>query len=318
MALVAGVGNFCESNHLSVVTATEFAHILTSVPQSQLRFGEYMLGLEGLALLRMGASNEVSGASERVQEMLELAARLDEPALAASRYLPASESQAGYDVWANTYDERDNPLIRTEEPALLSLLEDLPEGPVVDAACGTGRLTAHLLERHPVIGVDNSPEMLARARQKFPQASFLDGDLAALPIETASVTSAVSALALSHLPELTPAVTELARVVAPGGRVVISNVHPIVTGLLGWRAWFAHSDGSRSFIPEYVHTHAVYIDAFRASGLEVLRCLEPPIPAGLARAMGGGVADDAAEVAVTGLPGALIWELGRPPDSGRG
>ena len=277
----------------------------------QLRFGEYMLGLEGLALLRMGALNAVDGATQRVEEMLDLAARLDEPALAASRYLPASEPQPGYDVWANTYDERDNPLIRTEEPALVSLLEELPAGAVLDAACGTGRLTGYLAEGHRVIGVDNSPEMMARARQKFPQVSFVDGDLSALPLQSASVTSAVSALALSHLPELSPAMSELARVVAPGGRVVISNVHPIVTGVLGWRAWFAHPDGSRSFIPEYVHTHSAYIEAFRSSGLEVLRCLEPPIPAKLARAMGGGVADDAAEVAVTGLPGALIWELGR-------
>ncbi|HEU4488147.1 MAG TPA: methyltransferase domain-containing protein [Actinomycetota bacterium] len=277
----------------------------------QLRFGEYMLGLEGLALLRMGALNAVDGAPRRVEEMLDLAARLDEPALAASRYLPASESQPGYDVWANTYDERDNPLIRTEEPALLSLLEELVDGAVLDAACGTGRLTGYLVERHRVIGIDNSPAMLARARQKFPEVSFVDGDLSALPLRSASVNSAVSALALSHLPELSPAVSELARVVAPGGRVVISNVHPIVTGVLGWRAWFAHPDGSRSFIPEYVHNHAAYIDAFRSSGLEILRCLEPPIPAKLARAMGGGVADDAAEVAVTGLPGALIWELGR-------
>jgi ubiquinone/menaquinone biosynthesis C-methylase UbiE len=278
----------------------------------QLRFGEYMLGLEGLALLRMGVSGNVSAAPERVEEMLDLAARLDEETLAASRYLPASGVQPGYDVWANTYDDRDNPLIRTEEPALVTLLDDLPEGPVLDAACGTGRLASLLISRHRVIGVDNSPEMIGRAREKFPHAEFLDGDLGALPVETASVASAVCALALSHLPTLGPAVEELARAVATGGRVVISNVHPIVTGVLGWRAWFAHPDGSRSFIPEYVHSHADYIDAFTAAGLEVLSCLEPPIPPELARAMGGGIADDAAEIAVAGLPGALIWELGRP------
>ncbi|MGI8790525.1 MAG: class I SAM-dependent methyltransferase [Actinomycetota bacterium] len=278
----------------------------------QLRFGEYMLGLEGLALLRMGASGDVSAVPARVEEMIDFAGRLDEPELAASRYLPASDVQPGYDVWANTYDDRDNPLIRTEEPALKQVFEDLPEGPVLDAACGTGRLASLLISRHRVIGVDSSPEMLNRAREKVPNAEFLDGDLGALPVETASVASAVCALALSHLPTLSPAVKELARVVASGGRVVISNVHPIVTGILGWRAWFAHPDGSRSFIPEYVHSHADYIEAFTTAELEVISCLEPPIPPDLARAMGGGIADDCAEIAVTGLSGALIWVLGRP------
>lgn len=272
----------------------------------QLRFGEYMLGLEGLALLRMGVSGDVSAATERVEEMLDLAARLDEETLAASRYLPASGVQPGYDVWANTYDDRDNPLIRTEQPALVTVFEDLPEGPVLDAACGTGRLASLLISRHRVIGVDNSPEMLSRAREKFPQEEFLDGELSALPVETASVSSVVCALALSHLPELGPAIKELARVVASGGRVVISNVHPIVTGVLGWRAWFAHPDGSRSFIPEYVHSHADYIEEFTAAGLDVLRCLEPSIPPELARAMGGGIADDAAEIAVTGLRKSVV------------
>ena len=277
----------------------------------QLRFGEYLLGLEGLALLRMGVSGDVSTAPEQIEEMLDLAGRLGEPALAASRYLPASDVQPGYDVWANTYDDRDNPLIRIEQPALVTVFEGLPEGPVLDAACGTGRLASLLISRHHVIGIDNSPEMLGRAREKFPQAEFLDGDLGALPVASASVASVVCALALSHLPELGPAIKELARVVASGGRVVISNVHPIVTGVLGWRAWFAHPDGSRSFIPEYVHSHADYIEEFAAAGLDVLRCLEPSIPPELARAMGGGITDDAAEIAVTGLPGALIWELGR-------
>jgi SAM-dependent methyltransferase len=279
--------------------------------RDQLRFGEYLIGLEGLALLRMGAAGRVDRADERIREIVDLAARLEEPALAASRYLPPAGARSGYAVWAATYDERDNPLIRIEEPAIRPLLAGLPPGRALDAACGTGRLTAYLAERHEVTGVDASAEMLARAREKLPEVEFVEGDLAALPVPDAEFASAVCALALSHVSDLGRPVAELARVVVPGGRVVISNVHPFVTGVIGWRAWFANPDGSRGFIPEYPHRHSAYIEAFSAAGLEVQRCLEPPIPPELARAMGAGWVDDAAEIGVAGTPGVLIWELVR-------
>ena len=277
----------------------------------QLRFGEYLLGLEGLALLRLGAAGRRQGADERVREIVDIAARLDEGSLAASRYLPPSAVRPGYDVWAGTYDERDNPLIAIEEPAIRPLLDELPDGPVLDAACGTGRLTSYLVSGHAVIGVDTSSAMLARAREKLPTVDFREGDLSALPLASTSVTSAVCALALSHVPDLRMPLAELARVVTPGGRLVLSSPHPFVTGIVGWRAWFAHPDGSRSFIPEHAHGHSAYVEAFTAAGLEVRRCLEPPIPRELARAMGQGFADDAAEAAVAGIPGVLIWALER-------
>ncbi len=280
-------------------------------PADPLRFGEYLLGLEGLALLRLGASARGDSNGQRVHEIMDLASRLHEPALADTRHLPSTDPQIGYAVWAQTYDDRHNPLIAIEEPPMRTVLDGLPVGPVLDAACGTGRLTAHLAATHAVIGVDSSPEMLARARAKLPTVEFRDGDLSSLPLASESVTAAVCALALSHMPDLRAPIAELARVVSPGGRIVISNPHPIVTGIVGWRAWYARPDESRAFIPEYAHWHGAYIDAFVAAGLVVRRCLEPTIPADLARAMSRGWVDDAAEIAVAGLPGVLIWELVR-------
>jgi SAM-dependent methyltransferase len=279
--------------------------------RDQLRFGEYLIGLEGLALLRMGARGRVDGVDERIREIVDLAARLGEPALAASRYLPPAGVRSGYAAWAATYDQRNNPLIRIEEPAIRPLLAELPSGRALDAACGTGRLTAYLAERHEVTGVDASAVMLARAREKLPGVEFVEGELSTLPLPDAGFDSAICALALSHLRDLGRPIAELARVVVPGGRVVISNVHPFVTGVVGWRAWFGNPDGSRGFIPEFPHPHSAYVEAFAAAGLQVRRCLEPPIPPELARAMGSGWVDEAAEIAVAGTPGVLIWELVR-------
>ena len=95
-------------------------------------------------------------------------------------------------------------------------------------------------------------------------------DLRELPFADASFSVAVCGLALSHLPSLDVAVSELARVLAPGGRLVVSVLHPF-QALLGWHAPFSGADGSRGFVREHPHLHGDYLAAFAAAGLEVTR-----------------------------------------------
>ena len=121
-------------------------------------------------------------------------------------------------------------LLRRGEWARVEGGLDRPDLAVLDVAPIDGRARGR-----EVIGVDSSEEMLARARAKLPQADLRAGDLAALPVAGGSCAGAVCALALSHLEELAPSVAELARVLRPGGRLVISNPHPFATGVLGWR-----------------------------------------------------------------------------------
>jgi ubiquinone/menaquinone biosynthesis C-methylase UbiE len=72
-----------------------------------------------------------------------------------------------------------------------SLLDAIPAGRALDAACGTGRHTECLCARgFDTIGVDVTPEMLAIARRKAPSAKFVSGDLtwmAVLEIECQSI-----------------------------------------------------------------------------------------------------------------------------------
>jgi len=114
--------------------------------------------------------------------------------------------------------------------------------------------------------VDASEAMLGLARRKLPEIDFRRGELTALPLEDGHLTGAVCALALSHVPELGPAVAELARVLRPGGRLIVSNPHPFATAILGWRAVFVDPDGRRTMIPEYPHRHADYVEAFATPG----------------------------------------------------
>jgi len=189
---------------------------------------------------------------------------------------------------------------------------------VLDAACGTGRHAAHLAAAgHPVVGVDASEAMLARARRRLPGADLRVGELTRLPLEDESVAGAVCALALSHLPEIAGAIAELGRVLAPGGRLVISDPHPLASGVLGWRAVYTDEDGERRMIPEYPRLHGEYVDAFAAAGLVVRRLIEPGLTAAQARERAKGRHEAAFEQALMGLPAVIVWEVERA-SHGRG
>lgn len=286
---------------------------MPGVADTGFREGEYLLGIEGLALLRAGAGRRYGGVAERVRELAAVAARLDYGAYARRRDLPEAGVEEGYAGWAQRYDDPGNDTIALEQPVTWSLLDELPDGgPVLDAACGTGRHAARLVAGgREVIGVDASEEMLVRARERLPGADLRRGELTALPLEDGSVGGAVCALALSHLASLGPAVAELARVLRPGGRLVISNPHPFATGVLGWRAVFADGGGARTMIPEHPHLHGDYVAAFAAAGLVVRRLIEPRLTREGARARAKAGHEDAFEEALTGVPAVIVWEVER-------
>ncbi len=240
--------------------------------------------------------------------------RDDEPLLALELPLPEVDAVTGYASWAGTYDVLPNPLIRVEEPVVQRLLAEPPPGRALDAACGTGRHAAFLAARgHRVAGVDTSPAMLARARVRVPAATLAVASLSTLPIPSASVDVAVCALALMHLPDLRPAIAELARVLGPGGRLVLSDLHP-TTLMLGGGALFQGADGAFGRVRGWVHRHEDYVAAFGAHGLQVLACMEPVWAEAELPLLGGplyALAPDAVRAAFLGLPAALVWSAVR-------
>ena len=221
---------------------------------------------------------------------------------------------AGYARWATSYDEAANPLIRVEQPVVRALIDRVSPGRALDAACGTGRHTAYLASRgHRVAGVDATGPMLDKARVRVPSADLRQGDLARLPFENGTFDLAVCALALSHLPDPAPAIAELARVLRPGGALVLSDLHPTML-LLGGTGFFVDSSGRAGNVRSFHHPHGRYLAAFRRVGLVVDDCLEPAIePEDVAALSGGldGFADEAFRTAWVGLPNALVWSLVR-------
>jgi ubiquinone/menaquinone biosynthesis C-methylase UbiE len=278
------------------------------------RLREFLVAVEGLALFRTLVEGGDDTAEARIDEVRRIVGPEEDSTYGLGADIPEFNARAGYAEWSATYDRPGNPLISVEQPVVWGFLDALPVGRALDAACGTGRHAAHLVERgHDVIGVDGSPEMLEFARTRVPPARFLDGDLRALPLDDGEVDVVVCALALAHLDDLRPPIAELARVVRPGGHVVVSDHHPGLA-VTGGQALFQAADGSLAFVRQHSHLHSEYLDAFAAAGLEVVRCVEPRL--GPEEAAGQGMAaqfiPEATHVAFAGLPGALVWQLERP------
>jgi len=100
---------------------------------------------------------------------------------------------------------------------------------VLDVACGTGDLAIHTAEALPnarVLGVDVSERMLELARARLTanlarRLSFASGDLARLDVQSASVDVVTAGYAVRNAPDPRQAVSELARVLRPGGRLYV-------------------------------------------------------------------------------------------------
>lgn len=271
--------------------------------------GQMLLGTEGLALLRLAASDEIAARAARVAEIRDLVARYDAE-LAVPVGAPEYDLAEGYRLWSQTYDAPLR-LFPVEEPAVRGLLAGLPPGRVLDAACGTGRHSLWLAAQgHAVVGVDVSPDMLARARAKLPAGQFEHGELTALPLADASVDAALCALALVHVADMRPALAELARVVRPGGRVVISDVHPFLVAL-GWQAQFRTAAGGAGFVRLNRHLPSDYVQAATAAGLAVRGMAEPLLPPESAVTVAQAPLPEANALAWAGLPGVIVLELRR-------
>ncbi len=115
--------------------------------------------------------------------------------------------------------------------AMRALVALMPAGwTVADLGCGTGAMLATLAPHvSHVIGVDASEEMLGAARKRLEGVASVDlrkGSLEALPIDAASVDAATIMLVLHHLPSPAAAIGEAARILRPGGRLLIVDMVP--------------------------------------------------------------------------------------------
>ena len=139
----------------------------------------------------------------------------------------------GYDRWSEIYDHDANPLIALEEPVVREALGPVAGLTVLDLGCGTGRHALWLAAAGAsVTAVDFSEGMMAKAREKpgAERVRFLVHDLhERLPFPDGGFDRVVSGLVIEHLRDMGAFFAEARRVLRPGGRAVVSGMHPAMS-----------------------------------------------------------------------------------------
>lgn len=103
-------------------------------------------------------------------------------------------------------------------------------GHALDVGCGEGRFCRMMQAAGlTTVGLDLTADLLDAARRRDPQGSYVNGNAETLPFPSAQFDVAVSYLSLIDIPDFRAAITETARVLKPGGRFLIANLHAHAT-----------------------------------------------------------------------------------------
>ena len=197
------------------------------------------------------------------------------------RHYPTLGVREGYSEWARTYegvvqDEMDLRLLDR-----LTTVDWARQSPVLDLACGTGRIGVWLRARgvRHLDGIDFTPEMLAGAERKGVYDRLSLGNVLETGLPAASYATVVQVLADEHMADVRPLYRETARLAVVGGRFVIVGYHPHFL-MNGIPTHFDRNNGEPVAIESHVHLFSDHVKAALAAGWTL-------------EAMEEGVVDDA-------------------------
>ncbi len=136
-----------------------------------------------------------------------------------------------FDLWSLVYDAPfvQRLVYRPEQDAVLSALRACGAKRILDVGCGTGLLAARVrreIRGADVVGCDFSRGMLEHAARRGSPPALVQGTALRLPFADASFDAVVSTEAFHWFPDQAAALREFRRVLAPGGRTLVSLVNP--------------------------------------------------------------------------------------------
>lgn len=166
----------------------------------------------------------------REQIVASPAAMQDEQRLRTTLTARRSKSQEFFSSSAGQWDQlRDELFGHCFHLAALAAFAS-PDWVVGDLGCGTGQMSAALaLFVRRLVAVDASEAMLQAAAQRlhdYENVELRRGDLEALPLDDGQLDAATLLLVLHHVPEPQRALSEVGRVLKPGGTLMIVDMLP--------------------------------------------------------------------------------------------
>jgi SAM-dependent methyltransferase len=180
-----------------------------------------------------------------------------------------------YRLWSKTWEADPSAIVALETRALAPWLTGLEGKLFLDLSCGAGRWLVHAQkQRAQVFGADLCAEMLREAQKKpFLADRLMVADTRSLPLSDACADVALCALSLGHMPPIEAAVKELARIIRPGGRLIVTDFHPAALEQ-GWKRTF-RSDGELYEVESHHYTTGELLDCAEREGLILQELLEP-------------------------------------------
>jgi SAM-dependent methyltransferase len=179
------------------------------------------------------------------------------------RGYPTVPVREGYGQWVETYEDTVVDLMDLRLLDRLAVVDWSKASRAVDLACGTGRTGVWLKARGvgELDGVDATPEMLSRARDRGIYRRLLEEDIRRTSLPAGEYELVTTVLADEHLPALDPLYAEAARLVAPRGWFILVGYHPFFTMSHGVPTHFDGPSGAPLAIETHVHLLSHHVQA---------------------------------------------------------
>ena len=130
----------------------------------------------------------------------------------------------------------------------------------LDVGCGEGRF-CRMLKSHgaEVTGIDPTPALIAAARARDRECTYLEAGAECLPFDAKAFDLVISYLSLIDIPDMHAAISEMARVLIPGGALLIANINGFNTAGNGWVKGTA---GERLYFPidNYLQERSIWVE----------------------------------------------------------
>lgn len=143
-----------------------------------------------------------------------------------------AEALAAY--LAHRHADVSSPNLVMEDPAFRREFGDVSGLDIIDLGCGDGTFAVQCIEAgcNSYTGIDGSAGMIDRARVVAPTATFRQSVMESTTLDDRSCDVVVARMALHYVTDLAAVLIKVKRALRPGGRIIFSVVHPIITAAL--------------------------------------------------------------------------------------